>query len=133
MSATFSIHAEPDRDLVRITMSGLFTPQDIADFYKARETAHARLTCGPNQHLTITDLREMKIQPQESVAGFQQLLGAPQYHSRRLAFVIGRTLARSQLQRALTGRPDTRCFDSVEEAEAWLFESAAAEALRATG
>jgi hypothetical protein len=134
MSATFSFDVEPERDLVRIAMGGLFTPENIAEFYKVREAAHARLTCGRNQHLTINDLREMKIQPQESVAGFQQLLGAPQYRSRRLAFVIGRTLARSQLQRALTGRgPDTRCFDTVEEAEAWLFESAAAGALRATG
>ena len=134
MSATFSIHAEPERDLVRITMGGLFTPEDIAEFYKVREVAHARLTCARNQHLTINDLREMKIQPQESVAGFQQLLGAPQYRSRRLAFVIGRTLARSQLQRALSGRgPDTRCFDTVGEAEAWLFEGAAAGELRATG
>lgn len=134
MSATFSIHAEPDRDLVRITMGGLFSPEDIADFYKAREAAHARLTCGPNQHFTITDLREMKIQPQDSVAGFQRLLGAPEYRSRRLAFVIGRTLARSQLQRALTGRgADTRCFDTVEEAEAWLFDRNAIGGLRATG
>jgi hypothetical protein len=134
MSATFSIHAEPERDLVRITMAGLFTPEDIEAFYAARDVAHAKLACGRNQHLTINDLRGMKIQPQESVAGFQQMLGAPEYRSRRLAFVIGQTLARSQLQRALAGRgPDVRCFDSVTEAEAWLFSGAVAGALRATG
>jgi hypothetical protein len=134
MSATYSIHAEPERDLVRITMAGLFTPEDIEGFYKARDLAHAKLTCGRNAHLTINDLRGMKIQPQESVAGFQQMLGAPEYRSRRLAFVIGRTLARSQLQRALAGRgPDTRCFDSVAEAEAWLFHGAISGSLRAAG
>lgn len=134
MSATFSIQAEPERDLVRITMGGLFTPEDIAAFYKVRAAEHARLTCGRNQHLTINDLREMKIQPQDSVAGFQQLLGAPEYRSRRLAFVIGQTLARSQLQRALSGRgPSSRCFDTIAEAEAWLFSGAAAGELRAAG
>jgi len=134
MSATFSIHAEPERDLVRIAMAGLFTPEDIAAFYKARDIAHAKLTCGRNAHLTINDLREIKIQPQDSVAGFQQMLGAPEYRSRRLAFVIGRTLARSQLQRALAGRgPDTRCFDTIEEAEAWLFSGAMSGELRAAG
>jgi hypothetical protein len=46
MSATFSIHAEPERDLVRITMAGLFTPEDIQAFYAARDVAHAKLTCG---------------------------------------------------------------------------------------
>jgi hypothetical protein len=134
MSATFSIDAEPERDLVRITMAGLFTPDDIEAFYKAREIAHAKLTCRRNEHLTINDLQGMKIQPQESVAGFQRLLGAPEYRSRRLAFVIGRTLARSQLQRALSGRgPDVRCFDTVVEAEAWLFSGAISGSLRAAG
>ena len=134
MSATYSIHVEPERDLVRIAMAGLFTPEDIQGFHAAREIAHAKLTCGRNAHLTINDLRGMKIQPQESVAAFQQMLGAPEYRSRRLAFVIGRTLARSQLQRALAGRgPDTRCFDTVAEAEAWLFHGAISGALRAAG
>lgn len=133
MSATFSITVEPERDLVRIAMAGLFTPEDIADFYAARQAAHAKLTCDRNEHLTINDLRDMKIQPQESVAEFQQMLGAPEYRSRRLAFVIGRTLARSQLQRALGGRgPSTRCFDTVAEAEAWLFHGSVG-ALRAAG
>jgi hypothetical protein len=120
MSATFSFDVDPARDLVRIAMAGLFSPEDIAAFLAARRDAHAKLTCGPNQHLTINDLRGMKIQPQESVAAFQQMLGAPEYRSRRLAFVIGRTLARSQLLRALAGR-GARCFDSVAEGEAWLF------------
>lgn len=134
MSATFSIDVEPDRDLIRIAMAGLFTPDDIQLFYAAREKAHAKLTCARNAHLTINDLREMKIQPQDSVVEFQQMLGAPEYRSRRLAFVIGRTLARSQLQRALSGRGnDTRCFDTVAEAEAWLFQGAIAGSLRAAG
>ena len=134
MSAIFSIQAEPERDLIRITMAGLFTPEDIQLFYAEREIAHAKLTCGRNAHFTINDLRGMKIQPQESVAGFQQMLGAPEYRSRRLAFVIGQTLARSQLQRALAGRgPDVRCFDTVAEAEAWLFSGAVAGDLRDAG
>lgn len=134
MSATFSIDAEPERDLIRIAMAGLFTPEDIQRFYVERAAAHAKLTCGRNAHLTINDLREMKIQPQDSVAEFQQMLGAPEYRSRRLAFVIGRTLARSQLQRALSGRSnDTRCFDTVVEAEAWLFQGAISGSLRNAG
>lgn len=134
MSATFSIDVEPDRDLIRIAMAGLFTPEDIQRFYAEREIAHAKLTCARNAHFTINDLRGMKIQPQESVAEFQQMLGAPEYRSRRLAFVIGRTLARSQLQRALAGRgPDTRCFDTVVEAEAWLFSGAVTGELRNAG
>jgi hypothetical protein len=48
------------------------------------------------------------------------MLAAPDYRSRRLAFVAGQTLARNQLLRAL-GTRDARCFDDPIMAEAWLF------------
>lgn len=120
MSAEYRIEADPDRDLIRITMSGFFEASDIEGFLDARRVAHRQLRCGPNQHLTINDLRGMKVQSQESVEAFRQLLSAPQYRSRRLAFVIGRTLAFSQLGRALEGR-DAACFEDMVLAEAWLF------------
>ncbi len=120
MSASFSITAEPERDLVRIRMSGFFTPADIVAFLEERSRAHARLTCGPNQHLTLNDVRGMNIQPQEAVAGFQAMLADPAHRSRRLAFVVAPTLARGQLVRALSGRSNTQFFEELTEAETWL-------------
>lgn len=105
-------------------MSGLFTPEDVARFLAARHEAHAALGCAPNRHLTLNDVREMNIQPQQTVAAFHALLAGSEHRSRRLAFVVGPTLARSQLMRALAGR-HSRCFGTVAEAEAWLFEEAA--------
>ena len=100
-------------------MSGLFSVADVAAFRTARDEAHRRLHCAPNQHRTLNDLRGMKIQQQEVVAAFRALLADPAYRSRRLAFVAERTLARSQLMRALENR-DARCFDDPVAAEAWL-------------
>ncbi|MBB4100944.1 hypothetical protein [Sphingomonas kyeonggiensis] len=120
MSADFAIDVDPARDLVRIRMSGFFTPEDIDAFLAARAVAHTQLRCGPNQHLTLNDLSDMKIQSQDSVEMFRAMLADPIYRSRRLAFVIGRTLARTQLQRALDRRT-ARCFDDSWAAEAWLF------------
>ncbi|THD36061.1 MAG: hypothetical protein E7773_08995 [Sphingomonas sp.] len=119
MTAHFTVAADPARDLVRIKMSGFFTPADIDAFYAARAAEHAKLTCGRNQHLTLNDLRDMKVQAQDVVAAFQSLLADPAYRSRRLAFVVSRTLARSQLMRALDRRV-ARCFEDAREAEAWL-------------
>jgi hypothetical protein len=120
MSADFAIDVEPARDLVRIRMSGFFTAEDIEAFLARRAEAHRQLTCGPNQHLTLNDLREMKIQAQDSVEMFRTMLADPVYRSRRLAFVIGKTLARTQLGRALDQRY-ARCFEDSATAEAWLF------------
>ena len=126
MSGRFSVEADPSRDLVRIKMSGFFSEEDIKAFLEARTRAHAALACGPNEHLTLNDLRGMKIQSQESVAAFQGLLAAPEYRSRRLAFVVGPSLARNQLMRAAANR-DVRCFSDPVAAEAWLLEAADVE------
>lgn len=122
MDARFSFEVDPSCDFVRITMGGLFSLGDIADFIEARYQAHRQLQCGPNAHVTLNDLRELKIQPQETVAAFREMLAAPDYRSRRLAFVAGQTLARNQLLRALGSR-DARCFGDPITAEAWLFRS----------
>jgi hypothetical protein len=127
MSANFSITADPARDLVRIRMSGFFTLEDIAAFVEARRAAHAQLTCARNQHVTVNDVREMKIQSQEIVDAFREMLAAPDYRSRRLAFVVSPTLARTQLMRAVAGR-DVRCFEDAWAAEAWLLMPGKAKA-----
>ena len=127
MNASFSFTTDWARDLVRIQMAGLFSRADVAAFLEGRRRAHANLRCAPNRHFTLNDVRGMKIQSQEGVAMFREMLADPAYRSRRLAFVASQTLARSQLMRALDGR-EARCFDSVEEAEAWLFAGEAEEA-----
>jgi hypothetical protein len=129
MGARFSFQVDPSRDYVRITMSGLFSLQDIADFVEARRQAHLQLQCARNAHVTLNDVRGLKIQPQETVAAFREMLAAPDYRSRRLAFVAGQTLARNQLLRAL-GNRDARCFDDPIQAEAWLFRADQAAARR---
>jgi hypothetical protein len=119
MPARFTFEIDRARALVRITMAGLFEPADVARFLAARRAAHAALGCAPNRHLTLNDVRAMKIQPQHTVSAFHELLANPSHRSRRLAFVVSPTLARSQLMRALAGR-DSRCFTDPAEAEAWL-------------
>jgi hypothetical protein len=121
MDPHFSFAVDRQRDLVRIVLTGLFMPEDVADFLKARRHAHAQLICAAGQHVTLTDLRAMKILPQETVVAFQALLANPTSRARRIAFVVAPTLVRSQLMRALAGR-DSRCFLDPAEAEAWLFD-----------
>jgi hypothetical protein len=126
MSAEFSIEVDPQRDLVRIRMAGFFRPADVADFLDARRAAHEKLGCAPNAHLTLNDIRGMSIQAHEVVDAFRETLAAPEYRSRRLAFVVANTLARSQAIRAIESR-DARWFEDPAKAEAWLFADELAE------
>lgn len=127
MSATYSIDVDVARHLVRITLSGFFTAEEFSRFVTARNAAHARLTCGPNQHVTINDVRGMKIQSQDMVVAFQKMLADPAHASRRLAFVAAPSLARTQLLRALGDR-GAQVFGSHAEAEAWVFADVRAAA-----
>jgi hypothetical protein len=119
MDATFSVVADPSRDLIRITLTGMFDESSIAGFIAARRVAHAQLRCGPNQHLTIADTRRIAIQTQGMVQRWGGILADPAYRSRRLAFVTASSLARMQLQRAIGSRT-AQVFTDVAEAEAWL-------------
>ena len=123
MSGDFHIEVDASRDLVRIAMSGFFDEDDIRAFLDARASAHRLLRCGPNEHLTLNDMRAMEIRSQQAVESFRSILAAPEYRSRRLAFVVTGALSRMQLMRTLDGR-DARCFEDVESAEAWLLSPA---------
>ncbi len=128
MEATFSIVNDIPHGLMRITMAGFFAPADIARFVAARDRELAALRTRPNEHRTLVDIRAMDIQAAQSVAAFGQLLADPRTVSRRIAFVVGRSLAAMQIRRAAQGR-DSRYFDDIEEAEDWLL---AAQPLRQT-
>ena len=101
-------------------MAGFYTLEDIRAFLEARKKAHDALGCAPNAHLTLNDIRGMTGQPNTTVDAFAEMLAAPEYRSRRLAFVVSPTLARTQVMRALDRRA-AQCFEDLWRAEAWLF------------
>ncbi|WP_157105610.1 hypothetical protein [Sphingomonas sp. TDK1] len=113
--------------MVTIVMTGFFSPEDIARFVAARDAAHTLLRCGPNEHLTLVDIRGMRIQSQESVELFRSVLKNPRVQSRRLAIVVAQSLARMQIKRAASDR-DPAYFTEPAEAEAWLVEDLATDA-----
>jgi len=124
MQPRFAIDVDPARDLVRLTLAGFFAPEDVQRFESQRDAAHARLTCPPNAHLTLADVRDMPAQPQPTVAAFGTVLAKPAQQSRRLALVFASPLFKQQLARAADGRR-VRFFTDADAAEHWLFTSEA--------
>ena len=133
MSDKFTFTIDHARGLVRISMRGFYTLKDVTAFFDARRRAHAELGLPPNAHLTLNDLRDMKIQAQEVILAFQQGLAVPEEKARKLAIVIDAAMAKAQANRAINS-VDTRYFTEIEPAEAWLFadEPAAGEWRRAS-
>ncbi len=132
MNEKFQFEIDRARGLVRITMSGFYEPEDVAAFVEARKKAHEELGLPRNAHMTLNDLRGMKVQSQDTVRAFQAILTAPEYRSRKLAFVVDRNLAAMQLERTLVAR-DAQMFTDVPSAERYLFADEGAEPLRRFG
>ncbi|HYD11396.1 MAG TPA: hypothetical protein VEC11_00965 [Allosphingosinicella sp.] len=120
MSSKFTFTLDRDRGLVRISMHGFYGLRDVADFFDARRKAHAALGLPANAHMTLNDLRGMKIQSQEVIQAFQQGLAVPAEKARKLAIVVDAAMARGQANRAINSC-DTRYFTDLASAEAWLF------------
>lgn len=120
MTPRFEIVANPKLDLVTITIGGFFAQPDIDAFEQARDVAHRELRCGPNEHLTLVDMREMLIQSQETIAGFQRVLNNHTTKSKRIAIVTSQTLARMQVERAAERRDVQYFTGEPAEARKWL-------------
>ena len=82
------------------------------------------LRCGRNEHVTLVDIRAMKIQAQEMVSAFRAMIVAPETRARRLALVVGNSTVRMQVRRLVVS-PDIACFDEPTAAEFWLLGRAA--------
>jgi hypothetical protein len=117
MDAKFNILTDIRHNLMRVKMSGFFSDDDVQRFSADYRSLLAQLNA-PG-HLTLVDIREMKIQPQSVVGAFSSLLASPDVRSRRLAFICSSSLARLQAQR-LTDREGVRFFEDEAEAEDWV-------------
>ena len=120
MSDKFTFTLDREHGLVRIWMGGFWTLRDVDAFFVARRKAHAALGLPQGAHMTLNDLRGMKIQAQPVIEAFQKGLAVPEEKARRLAIVVDAAMARGQANRAINAS-DTRYFTDVESAEAWLF------------
>lgn len=131
----FSIKTDAPRKLVRITISGMVTVEEVQQFRQQERAAVTAMGCRLGDHLALADLTGCGLQLQQVVAAFQQVIEA-RGQARRLALVTGDSVVRMQARRVIN-RPDAALFETIAEAEAWLFrpidEESAPTARRAAG
>jgi len=123
LSVSWTVTVEPRRKLLRLAITGFFTPSNVLAF--AQEVSVGIATLQPylrgQGHVTLCDTRGVQIQSQEVVRSFSDMLAHPAARSRRLAYVVDAALAQIQIKR-LTDRVDAAYFRDLESAETWLFE-----------
>ena len=122
MDATFAFAVEHDNRLIRSWLTGFFTMDSFERYVAERRATFQRLSCAPGETFSIVDITDMKIQAQDLVVPFAAMMADPRFRSRRVAFVVGSSLARMQLRRALGERAghDARAFDDEASARRWV-------------
>ncbi|WP_404365618.1 hypothetical protein AB5I39_09270 [Sphingomonas sp. MMS24-J45] len=121
MIATHVIRVYPQKQLVDITVGGVFDVPRVIQVALDVKAAIDSLGLGPGEHLTLFDVSGFSLQSQDVVAALQSVLGDPRYTSRRLAVVADATLSPMQMQRVLK-RDTAQWFNNRRVAEAWLCE-----------
>lgn len=120
MTATHDIQLDPVRKLLTLTLTGFFDVSYVAQIRADIVEGIAKLGCPPNRHITLVNISDSKLQAQDSVAAFGDIITDPTIMSRRLAVVVGSSLARMQVRRIMK-RDDAECFDNIAAARLWLF------------
>ena len=122
----FTISTELHRQLVLVKVTGMLTLEQVADFYRAEHEAIRGMGCPLGQQIAIVDVSECPLQLQQIVEAFQKSMESPA-RAKRLAMVTGGSLSRTQARRILK-RDNAALFETVAEAEAWLFADPIARA-----
>jgi hypothetical protein len=104
-------------------MGGVLSIQEAHACAAAKERAVVSLGIPYDDHSTLLDIRDLRLQPQEIFAIFTNFVATTKYKSRRIAIVGGEGTARMQFRRVAERTPlrdDMRFFTSVEDARQWL-------------
>jgi hypothetical protein len=115
------IMPDASRRLVRVMMSGFLQPEDVQRFTADKEAAVEAMGLRTREFLLLIDTAGCTIQSQEVVAAFIDAVLNTRFQSKRLAVVRHDNLTRMQTRRILSVRDDAMLFETVEEAEEWLF------------
>jgi hypothetical protein len=113
----FSVTPDPARRLVRATLTGFFTVDEVAAFAAAEQAAARALGPGPFDLLVETP--DGTAQAQDVAGAFRTLAETATVRATRIAVACESSLLRLQLRRILTG--DTvAVFENRHDAESWL-------------
>ena len=119
----FEIETSHADRIIFLRMSGGFTLEDARQCAAAKEAAVTSLGPPYDDHSTLLDIRDFRVQPQEIFAIFTNFVATTEHKSRKIAIVGGEGTARMQFRRVAEREPlrdDMRFFTAVDEARGWL-------------
>ena len=119
--------SQPDRIIV-LRISGVLSIDDARACAAAKEAAVESLGPPYDDHSTLLDVRDFRVQTQDVFAIFTDFVAMTKHKSRKIAILGGEGTARMQFRRVAEREPlreGMRYFTDAGEARTWLQDSAA--------
>ena len=109
------------KKLVRAVMGGLLTVTDVERFSREEQEAVRAMGLASGEFFLLVETRGNVVQSKEVVAAFQHLMLHSPLKAKRIATVRAGALSTLQTRRIAAVRKSARVFETVEDAQAWLF------------
>ena len=119
----FEVKTNRPERLVSLRMSGDFDLESARACAAAKEAAVDSLGPPYEDHSTLLDIRDFRVQPQQIFAIFTNFVRTTKRKSRKIAIVGGEGTARMQFRRVAEREPlrdDMRFFTEIGAARMWL-------------
>jgi hypothetical protein len=119
----FEIETSHEDRIIFLRMIGGFTMEGARACAAAKEEAVQSLGPPYDDHSSLVDVRELRVQPQDIFAIFTNFVAMTKHKSRKIAIVGGEGTARMQFRRVAEREPlrdDMRFFTIASEARDWL-------------
>ena len=126
----FEVETNHSERMIFLRLEGVLSIEEAHACAAAKEAAVESLGPPYDNHSTLLDIRDLRLQPQEIFAIFTNFVATTRYKSRKIAIVGGEGTARMQFRRVAERAPlrdDMRFFTDAGEARSWLLGDAASE------
>lgn len=123
----FEVETSPADRIITVRMIGGFDMEGARACAAAKEAAVDRLGPPYDDHSSLVDVRELRVQTRDIFAIFTNFVAMTRHKSRKIAIVGGEGTARMQFRRVAEREPlrdNMRFFTAVREARDWLGEGA---------
>ena len=121
----FEIETNRADRTIFLRMHGILTLEDAHACAAAKEAEVDSLGPPYDDHVTLLDIRDLRVHPQDVFGVFTSFVANTKYKSRKIAIVGGEGTARMQFRRVAETQPlreGIRFFTLVDEARDWLEE-----------
>lgn len=126
----FEVETNHSERMIFLRLEGVLSIDEAHACAAAKEAAVESLGPPYDDHSTLLDIRDLRLQPQEIFAIFTNFVATTKHKSRKIAIVGGEGTARMQFRRVAERAPlrdDMRFFTEAGEARSWLLGDAASE------